>query len=52
MNWKLKQASKLNALKLGMCLKINACCIFVCIFFQICPNLNFKFCSVNFVTTY
>jgi len=46
-NWKLKQqVSKLTALKLGrpVCSKINACYIFVCIFFQICQHL--KFCRV------
>jgi len=40
-NRKLKQVSKLNALKLGVCSKINACYIIVCIFFQICQNSNF-----------
>jgi len=41
-NLKLKQqVNKLNALKLGMCSKINACYIFVYIFFQICQNSNF-----------
>ena len=41
-NRKLKQqVSKLSALKLGVCSKINACYIFVCIFFQICQNSNF-----------
>jgi len=38
-NQKLKQqVSKLNALKLDVCLKINACYIFVCIFFHTCQN--------------
>ena len=36
-----QQVSKLSALKLGECSKINACYIFVCIFFQICQNSNF-----------
>ena len=40
-NLKLKQVNKLNALKLGVCSKINACYIFVCIFFQICQHSNF-----------
>jgi len=37
----LKQVRKLSALKLGVCSKISACYIFVCIFFQICQNSNF-----------
>jgi len=36
-----QQVSKLSTLKLDVCLKINACYIFVCIFFQICQNSNF-----------
>ena len=41
-----KQVSKLNALKLGVCSKINACYIFVCMFSQICQNSNFDFHKV------
>jgi len=36
-----QQVNKLNALKLGVCSKVNACYIFVCIFFQICQKSNF-----------
>jgi len=41
-NRKLKQqVTKLSALKLGVCSKIYACYIFICIFFQIlCQNSN------------
>jgi len=44
-NWNLKlkqQVNELKVLKFGVHLKINACYIFVCMFFQICQNSNFS----------
>jgi len=41
--WKLKQqVSKLSALKFGVCSKINAYYIAVCMFFQICQLSKLK----------
>jgi len=45
--WNNKQVSKLSALKLGVFSKINACYIFVCIFFHFyAKTQTFNFCKV------
>jgi len=46
-----QQVTKQNAFKLDVCSKINACYIFVCIFFQICENSDLRIRFQNAVFT-
>jgi len=45
-NWNNKLVSKLSALKLSVCSKINGCPIFVCVFFQIYQTWTSNFRKV------
>ena len=45
-NWNNKWVSELSTLKLGVCSKINACYIFVCIFSRCAKTWTSNFCKV------